>query len=1225
MADHITNAEFEQLLNRSESATLDFKRDMYNWSDEEKKLELVKDVLCMANTPREDPGYIVIGVVDANGIPQDIVGVSESDIIDEKHIRDVLKSKIRAPIPDVQYEVIGHNSKQFIVLRINVSENGPFYTSRDEGNKLRQKDLYFRDGTNNAVAERYNMFRIYKFFDKEPEESIKDIAEWDMLWDQLNELDTDYYYILVTTPLSATQGDLSALGTVPWVAVIDFDPSSDINGLLHHVRKPLTEQCWRSIHMITKGDLLEDFNPQVATPWFFARGLEGREHTLQSGSYRDWNRTHAKDADIFIEHISRFCQMKPVICLLLSYDGSFSRHLDTTITALDRGFRDAANFALVTDDTAALADLTDRHELSPISLSINNLCAGLASQSSDNSILSTNDILLPTKSGVRRPLPTADIPWFEEELEIIHLNIVGTQTAQPEQGAGFLQGAKISWIELDRDKDARRDIQKKLEDSIRQRLDKRRAERFNLMHDAGAGGTTVGRRLLWEFHERYPCVVLHHTKPQQTAERIERLTSLTDLPVLLLVDSADVRPSNLDELYDHARSRNIPLIILQTQRVFTPPNSGDGRLYLSLKLTDKEQNRFLYKYGEQRPERKHELEQYVNKGKCYSAFHFGLYTFHDDFQGIESFVQHRLNNLPDDQGLIFIYIALAYYYAQQAVPAQAFASTLHIDPGKSVNLSRLLPEHARILLLENGKNAWLPIHQLVAQEILKQVMTPPNGDRRNWKHGLSKWANQFAEFCRGGISFPSEEMLELARRAFIYRNNDELLGTERSARPDFSILIEDIKSVSPEGASAVLSNLIDLYPEEPHFLAHYGRFISLVFRDYQRAEQLVDRAIHLSERDGTLHHMKGMAIRNHLMQRFEDTVSPPTIFEIVQLVQRAQASFQEARDINPGSEHGYISEAQMLVRVLDYVGKQHKGGVISYLQSPQADSVLVESRENIENLLEHVRRNREGREASEHEATVRADLDSLFGQTDQALQLWNVLLGRQSTYKPPIRRNIIWTYLARRRRMWDDLSQKEIQRTIELLEANLNEEPDNVINLRLWIQAARFTPRPVSIEQAIEQVTYWRSRTNSLEAIYYQYVLYALQAIEGSTIARDKAILLSKESAARAGMIRHRTKSYEWLGHGTGLKALVHHSQLGNWDTEHDFWENTELLKRINGIVKEIHAPQKGTLVLQGDLEAFFVPAKTNMTKGKDKNRRITCYLGFSYDGLRAWDVQLDG
>lgn len=39
-------------------------------------------------------------------------------------------------------------------------------------------------------------------------------------------------------------------------------------------------------------------------------------------------------------------------------------------------------------------------------------------------------------------------------------------------------------------------------------------------------------------------------------------------------------------------------------------------------------------------------------------------------------------------------------------------------------------------------------------------------------------------------------------------------------------------------------------------------------------------------------------------------------------------------------------------------------------------------------------------------------------------------------------------------------------------------------------------------------------------------------------------------------------------------------------------------------------------------LPAFFVPAKADVSKGGDENARVTFYLGFSYDGLRAWSVE---
>jgi hypothetical protein len=108
------------------------------------------------------------------------------------------------------------------------------------------------------------------------------------------------------------------------------------------------------------------------------------------------------------------------------------------------------------------------------------------------------------------------------------------------------------------------------------------------------------------------------------------------------------------------------------------------------------------------------------------------------------------------------------------------------------------------LLIEVESNSWRTIHDLVAQEILEQGLVTPGADRRTWKQNLSSLSKRFAEFCRGSSLVPSEEMLELVRRTFIYRNNLDVLGTERVAAPalqSFSQLLQDIPSLEVRAIS----------------------------------------------------------------------------------------------------------------------------------------------------------------------------------------------------------------------------------------------------------------------------------------------------------------------------------------------------------------------------------------------------------------------------------------
>jgi len=59
----VTQEHFAKLIQRMEGETLDFKRDSYDISVEVDKFALVKDVICMANTPREEESYIVLAPI----------------------------------------------------------------------------------------------------------------------------------------------------------------------------------------------------------------------------------------------------------------------------------------------------------------------------------------------------------------------------------------------------------------------------------------------------------------------------------------------------------------------------------------------------------------------------------------------------------------------------------------------------------------------------------------------------------------------------------------------------------------------------------------------------------------------------------------------------------------------------------------------------------------------------------------------------------------------------------------------------------------------------------------------------------------------------------------------------------------------------------------------------------------------------------------------------------
>jgi hypothetical protein len=187
---------------------------------------------------------------------------------------------------------------------------------------------------------------------------------------------------------------------------------------------------------------------------------------------------------------------------------------------------------------------------------------------------------------------------------------------------------------------------------------------------------------------------------------------------------------------------------------------------------------------------------------------------------------------------------------------------------------------------------------------------------------------------------------------------------------------------------------------------------------------------------------------------------------------------------------------------------------------------------------------------------------------------------------------------------------------------NIEEDPSNERDLRLWVQAVRRSPRPIPPESVIERLSYWKAHSGALESIFYLYVFNALLALQGLSLARSEALRYLEECKQAARVRRNRTKSFEWVGRKEGIAKLVHQSELGEWDQATDFWQHPEPLERVKGRIARVDSPQAGRIDVQGGLPAFFVPSRGGYSEGRSENKSVTFYLGFSYDGPRAWDVQ---
>ena len=212
-----------------------------------------------------------------------------------------------------------------------------------------------------------------------------------------------------------------------------------------------------------------------------------------------------------------------------------------------------------------------------------------------------------------------------------------------------------------------------------------------------------------------------------------------------------------------------------------------------------------------------------------------------------------------------------------------------------------------------------------------------------------------------------------------------------------------------------------------------------------------------------------------------------------------------------------------------------------------------------------------------------------------------------SKHPQMVRRNIVRTYFYR----GDDTNkEKTIGQITTLMEQNILEEPNNERNFFLWFKAARYS-KYLRIDEILAKLAQWSSLSPSIDVTFYHYVFYAIKALNGSSIAAQTCRRLIEECKNKGG--NKKIGIREWYG-----KAPQ--KLLSNLDVKPS--DNQDAFYRVEGVVSGYEHAGAAKIITDQGLEVFFNPGKNNITKD-NLNSSVTFFLGFSYDGLRAENVEL--
>jgi hypothetical protein len=794
--------------------------------------------------------------------------------------------------------------------------------------------------------------------------------------------------------------------------VLDFDPDGK---LLAAVRdSTFHTHTIRELHPDQTEYAKLEVNYQGATAWLRANGIRTRPNTIPT-TVHDWRRKYQDAITGLVRDLHQAVAPRPIIVLFIS-QGISPYQCQRVYEYLDGTLLKEGAYVFINESDRTQFPLEEGTSFCPCPMP--ELLVGLGEL---YGTLGPGTILVPKRSSDTRdaissghrefiPLSIEDREYIREDLELVHRGLAD----EPDQGivedlqSAFYRGYTITWKELDAEIDARRSQLPKLKQALLSAL-ARKNPSLTLYHDPGSGGTTVGRRLAWDFKELFPTVLLHRYS-SSTASRIQRLFQRSELPVFVVMEASTVSEELREKLYQELRQTNTRTAFLYIKRQHAweqkqvsdadihNPQTEQSAQVLRTPMSGTESRDFLTRYSRwcppQRIQLLKDLATTLDWAPYRSPFFFGLVTFEEKFTKVNDYLRAHVSGINERAARCVRFLSLATRYGQLGLPEHVVKAWLNVPARRKLELDAAAGCGLSDLIVYEGSDPRLKIaHPFLALTILKEILP--------WKPGLADLCVEFIKeliTTTGAVANDSRELLKLM---FIDRGR---WVDEESSRTKFSELIIQIgKEGDAGGAEAqhrVLEALTQFCPEEAHFWNHRGRHAIDIMRSargtsYSEAEAFLRKAVDLDSANAIHHHSLGMVYCKEIRERREQarhqSKRDPTksdvaaIFaNISQLFADAEACFRKSRDLQPTDEHGYVTQIEMTAHTI--IDLQYISGTNTYHEFLTRDDPVsrwcAEKLSEAEELLRELKRleSISSEEFSQHTSRCEDKLTQLYDQ-----------------------------------------------------------------------------------------------------------------------------------------------------------------------------------------------------------------------------------------------------
>ena len=1095
---------------------------------------------------------------------------------------------------------------------------------------------------------------------------LKDHCDFSELMEAVEQFDDRNKYILVSPPDDSrtSVGMKSVLARIPWSFVIDFDPATKgKNGLF-----TAFDASTNSKVVPLSIDQYEEVELPVSTGssrinWLFANGLQGSADTTCS-DFRTWNKRKygkfiKKTLELYLTANSHVCY---IICLGMSE--RYVKEIIRSISDIEAVSSQLVNFVFLSPDEEYLEEVSseaDGYDFNSYSFEMdaNSFIYGVEEALADGlSAPASIASLVPTRAnGVNS---VVDLSSYQATLkdggiDVIHANICNLPDSALVPDSAFFSGEDITWDEMSREVEASRKVYDELARKVKARLTLRQSSKFLLFHSAGAGGTTLSRRLAYNLRKEYPVILLNKYVKGSTEEKLHIFHMQVKMPVLVIVEASKVNITTIDSLIRDCNYRKQIFLFVVVERG-KRDKTMDQQTTVLLKETMAdidEKNRFVDKvirYRKDSP-KLGELKK-TPAAKC-EVIDFSLAISADGYkqEKIEDYVSYYNSQLSQPLNEFVLFVSMIYHYSQKEVPEAIFFNLFKKD-GNNIGLQKYLRSHhseeyALLKILSNvadedGKlTLWRPRYARFAKAILDSACT--NG---GWNDIAYDTSINLIKRIKSNQDFLVDDTRQILISVFLERGKEDLLGVEEVWAKDnnahFSQLLEDL-GYSVICQRNVLMRLAKSFPSEAHFWGHLARFCyekATTPKEFNEAMDYVQKAFGANgESDFNLQHIAGMCKRR-LLEYNKREGNKLHIDDLKELVEESRGYFAESRRLNSKNIYAYISEIQLIVILIEYGKSLSSYTTYKQFLFSQENEWFQEQYVSMLELIDETKillsqMKTLGKTHKFYKSTdyLRKSESQTWAFVDDLPGMLNYLssaIDKAMYDERPRLRQLYVRYLLlskvkgdwkRLSEAWDSLSDKEQRKVEEYLNNNIQQGNTHLFSLRYWFQFIRKCRKDIPIDEIISRLQMLAKASDAhplvnLEANYNTLTLMAFSIIHDKDYFDKNKIREIQELAENCHQHSVNDKYIcDLLVDDRSISGIVPYS------------DNIDFSKciRLHGTIANIRSVAQGEIKLDCGLTAFFAPQKANLIGGRDESKEVTFVVGFRHDGLFALEVRLTG